>query len=176
LLSPLADCQLSSVIFFVALLILSFDASFSSTRSAVLVEAAQDQDSSNNVPGREAADQGVVHLRHFFTSLTKLLLRHLRELKAEKTINGKAFYKSYIKWEELNQMQRNKTISFWVSNLTDGIHYAIKTCVEQDLANDNAEEANRASITNKHDKAHLLHLCVDPTAAALWTEALPEKD
>ena len=73
-------------------------------------------------------------------------------------------------------MQRNKTISFWVSNLTDGIHYAIKTCVEQDLANDNAEEANRASITNKHDKAHLLHLCVDPTAAALWSEALCEKD
>jgi len=39
--------------------------------------------------------------------------------------------------------------------------------VEEDLANDNAEEANRASITNKHDKAHLLHLRVDPTAAAL---------
>jgi len=35
--------------------------------------------------------------------------------------------------------------------------------VEQDLANDNAEEANRASITNKHDKACLLHLRVDHT-------------
>jgi hypothetical protein len=91
----------------------------------------------------------------------------LRELKAEKTINWKPFYKSYMKWEDLNQMQRNKTISFWVSNLTDGIHYAIKVHVEEDLANDNAEEANRASITNKHDKAHLLHLRVDPTAAAL---------
>ena len=38
-----------------------------------------------------------------------LLLKHLRELKAEKTVNGKAFYKSYVKWEDLNQTQRNKT-------------------------------------------------------------------
>jgi hypothetical protein len=36
--------------------------------------------------------------------------------------------------------------------------------VETDLANDNADEANRASITNKHDKARLLH-------AALWSAA-----
>jgi hypothetical protein len=48
-------------------------------------------------------------------------------------------------------MQRNKTISFWVSNLTDGICYAIKTHMEENLANDSAKEANRASITNKHD-------------------------
>ena len=87
-----------------------------------------------------------------------LLLKHLRELKAEKTVNGKAFYKSYVKWEDLNQTQRNKTISFWVSNLTDGVRFAIKLLVEADLAYDNAEEAIRASITNKHDKAHLLHL------------------
>jgi hypothetical protein len=63
-------------------------------------------------------------------------------------------------------MQRNKTISFWVANLLDGRRYAIKTHVEQDLANDNAEEANRASIINKYDKACLLHLRVDHTAAA----------
>jgi hypothetical protein len=41
-----------------------------------------------------------------------VLLEHLRELKAEKTVNGKAIFKSYIKWEELNPTQRNKTISF----------------------------------------------------------------
>ena len=105
-----------------------------------------------------------------------LLLKHLRELKAEKTVNGKAFYKSYVKWEDLNQTQRNKTISFWVSNLTDGVRFAIKLLVEADLENDNAEEANRASITNKHDKARLLHLQTDPTAAALWSEALREKN
>ena len=105
-----------------------------------------------------------------------LLLKHLRELKAEKTVNGKAFYKSYVKWEDLNQTQRNKTISFWVSNLTDGVRFTIKLLVEADLANDNAEEANRASITNKHDKARLLHLRTDPTAAALWSEALREKN
>jgi hypothetical protein len=48
--------------------------------------------------------------------------------------------------------------------------------VEADLADDNAEEANRASITNKHDKACLLHLRTDPTAAALWSAALREKN
>jgi hypothetical protein len=36
-----------------------------------------------------------------------LLLKHLRELKAEKAVNGKAFYKSSVKWEDLNQTQRN---------------------------------------------------------------------
>ena len=41
-----------------------------------------------------------------------LLLKHLREVKAEKTVNGKPFFKSYMKWEELSPTQRNKTISF----------------------------------------------------------------
>jgi hypothetical protein len=57
----------------------------------------------------------------------------------------------------------------------DGVCFAIKTLVEFDVANKNAEEANRASITNKHDKAHLLHLCIVPSAAALWSEAPYEK-
>jgi hypothetical protein len=47
--------------------------------------------------------------------------------------------------------------------------------VEFDVANKNAEEANRASITNKHDKTCLLHLCINPSAAALWGEALCEE-
>ncbi len=104
-----------------------------------------------------------------------LLLKHLREVKAEITVNGKAFFKSYMKWEELSPTQRNKTISFWVLNQTDGAHCAIKTLVEFDVANKTTEEANRASITNKHDKAHLLHLCIDPSAAVLWNKALCEK-
>jgi hypothetical protein len=87
-----------------------------------------------------------------------LLLKHLREFKPEKAVNGKAFYKSYVEWEDLNQTQRNKTISFWVTNLTVGVHFELKQCVEADAANESAEEAYRASITNKHDEAHLLHL------------------
>jgi hypothetical protein len=38
------------------------------------------------------------------------------------------------------------------------VHFALKQRVEADAANESAEEANRASITNKHDKARLLHL------------------
>jgi hypothetical protein len=56
------------------------------------------------------------------------------------------------------------------------VRFAIKILVEADLANDNAEESNRASITNKYDKAHLLHLQTDPTAAALWSAALQVKN
>jgi len=47
--------------------------------------------------------------------------------------------------------------------------------VEADIANENAEEANRALITNKHDKARLLHLHIDPSAAASWSKVLREK-
>jgi hypothetical protein len=103
-------------------------------------------------------------------------MKHLRELKAKKTVNGKAFFKSYIKWEDLTPTQWNKTFSFWVTNLTDGVRFTIKTLVESDIANENLEEANRASITNKHDKARLLHLRIDPSAAALWSKALREKN
>ena len=85
-------------------------------------EAAQDQDSSSNVPREVAWDQDSCTPEALFHLLDEvLLLKHLRELKAEKKVNSKAFYKSYIKWEELNQTQRNKTKSFWVSNLTDGV-------------------------------------------------------
>jgi hypothetical protein len=51
----------------------------------------------------------------------------------------------------------------------------LKQRVEADAANESAEEANRASITNKHDKARLLHLRIDPTAAVKWSKALCEK-
>jgi len=106
-------------------------------------EAAQDQDSGRNVPGEAARDQDSNTSEAFFHLLDKvLLLKHLRELKAEKTVNSKAFYKSYIKWEELNQTQRNKTKSFWVSNLTDGVQLDLRNLVEADVANETAEEAS----------------------------------
>jgi hypothetical protein len=38
----------------------------------------------------------------------------LREVNAEKTANGKGFYKAYIKYEDFNQSQRNKIISLVV--------------------------------------------------------------
>ncbi len=106
-------------------------------------EAAQDQDSGSNVPGEAARDQDSNISEAIFHLLDKvLLLKHLRELKAEKTVNSKAFYKSYIKWEELNQTQRNKTKSFWVSNLTDGVQLDLRNLVEADVANETAEEAS----------------------------------
>jgi hypothetical protein len=39
----------------------------------------------------------------------------LKELKVEQTVNGKAFYKTYVKGEEFNHVQRDKSMSLWVS-------------------------------------------------------------
>ena len=62
--------------------------------------AASQPPAPNDVNGQPEA------LFHFLDK--SLLLKHLRELKPDKTVNGKAFYKSYVKWEDLNQTQRNK--------------------------------------------------------------------
>jgi len=61
------------------------------------------------------------------------------------------------------------------ANLSDGVRFALKHFVQADLVNGKTDKANKALIINKHDKAHLLHLQMDPTAAALWSEALHEK-
>ncbi len=63
-------------------------------------------------------------------------------------MNGKQFYKSYVNWEDVNQTQRNETISFWVSNLKDEVRFTLKNLVEADVANEAAEEANKTSIMN----------------------------
>jgi hypothetical protein len=79
----------------------------------VAAAASQPPPASGNV--NASAPEALFHL------LDKiLLLKHLRELKAEKTVNGKPFYKSYVKWEDFNQTQRNKNISFWVTNTRGG--------------------------------------------------------
>ncbi len=54
-----------------------------------------------------------------------LLFKHLRKLMREKTVYWKAFYKTSVKWVELNLTQRDKSMSFWVSNLTDDVCLAI---------------------------------------------------
>jgi hypothetical protein len=95
------------------------------TWDQVAAAAIQPPPASGNV--NASAPEALFHL------LDKtLLLKDLMELKAEKTVNVKPFYKSYVEWEDLNQTQRNKTISFWVSHLTDGVRFAIKILVEAD--------------------------------------------
>jgi hypothetical protein len=59
------------------------------TWDLVSVAASQPPSASSNV--NTSAPEALFHL------LDKtLLLKHLRELKAEKTVNGKPFYKSYV--------------------------------------------------------------------------------
>jgi hypothetical protein len=71
------------------------------TWDLVFAAASQPPSASSNV--NASALEALFHL------LDKtLLLKHLRELKAEKTVNGKPCYKSYVRWEDLNQTQRTR--------------------------------------------------------------------
>jgi hypothetical protein len=60
------------------------------------------------------------------------LLKHLKELKVEQTVNGKAFYKTYVKGEEFNHVQRDKSMSLWVSMI-------------QNIIYNNVEQASRVA-------------------------------
>jgi hypothetical protein len=114
--------------------LLSFILSFGATNDNIsnlhgenandgLFAAARDQTATANQPPHAAPStpEALFHL----LGIT-LLLKHVRRLTGEKRVNGKAFYKTHINWEELNQTQRDKSMNFWVSNLTDDIHVAIR--------------------------------------------------
>ncbi len=57
-----------------------------------------------------------------------LLLKHLRGLKAEKTVNGKPFYKSYIKWEDLNQIRDPTAAALWSAALREKNQTQLDDC------------------------------------------------
>jgi len=105
-----------------------------------------------------------------------LLLKHLKTLKAENTINGKLFYKTYSKWDSMSPDQRMKVFDFWANNLQADCRSSIKVQVEFDMKNETSEETNRQSVTTYNDLARLLHLKIDPSAATLWSDALREKN
>jgi len=104
-----------------------------------------------------------------------ILLKHLRGLAIDLTINGKLFYKTYFKWEALTPDQRGKAFHFWSTNLSECTHLRLKVLIEHEMKNEASDETCRQSLTTYNDLARLLHLKVDPSAAVLWSEALREK-
>ena len=104
-----------------------------------------------------------------------IILPLLTLIPAEDCLNGKTFYKTYKKWESLNVIQRTNVVTFWNRNVDVGARNRILDQARAVLALGVSEDRERQAMTNKHDRARILHLRVDPGAAADWTAAFREK-
>ena len=105
-----------------------------------------------------------------------IILEELAKLSAEEVKDGKKFYKSYgNKWEKLTAEQRNKVFAFWNTAIDSSVQNRIQTNARGRIAQEVEAEKERQAITTKNDLARLLHLRVDPSAAAQWHAALTEK-
>ncbi len=105
-----------------------------------------------------------------------IIIAQLLLVPPQDCINGKAFWKSYKgKWEDLSSDQKNKTVIFFETNITNEVRQRILENARQISLAENVAESNRQAMTTKHDKARLLHLRVDVNAQADWTAALTEK-
>lgn len=105
----------------------------------------------------------------------QLVLDRLRKLKPEEIVGGKPFWKSYEKWEKLDQQKRTNAVVFVNSKLTDINRGKLYDDIRKDIANEVRDEKSRQAYTNKHDKARLLHVRKDPKFAAIWRRALGDK-
>eukprot|EP01033_Poteriospumella_lacustris_P013282 gene13282-9516_t len=85
----------------------------------------------------------------------------------------KGFFKTYgEKWGNLKPDQKAKVQKFWQEILTEATRQRLLGEARTILAGEAQDKATRQAITTKHDRARLLHLRVDPSAAATWTAAL----
>lgn len=102
------------------------------------------------------------------------ILPVLHKVPPEDCVNGRTFWTSYDKnWDKLTVLQRNRTIAFFKASLkTEAIQERVKAEARQLIAQSATEHRGRQEITNKHDKARLLHLRKDPRALTKWTRAL----
>ena len=104
-----------------------------------------------------------------------IILPLLALIPAGDCLNGITFYKTYKKWESLSVIQRTNVITFWNRNVDAGMRNRVLDQARAVLALGVNEDRERQAMTNKHDRARILHLRVDPGAAADWTAAFREK-
>ena len=71
--------------------------------------------------------------------------------------------------------QKTKTVHFWKTNISNITRERVLSQARNSIADEITEIKERQAMTNKHDRARILHLRVDPGAAADWTAALREK-
>ena len=105
----------------------------------------------------------------------EIILPLLKALPANDCTNGKKFWSTFKKWSSLSHDQKNKATVFWKRNISQSVRERLLTISRQQIVAEVADETVRQAITTKEDLARLLHLRVDPGAAADWTAALREK-
>jgi hypothetical protein len=123
----------------------------------------------------EAASAAPTNAASFEGVDPSFILPQLLELPPDEIIGGKAFWKTYTRWEKLDSDQRGKVVLFWSNSLKERTRRRVLDAAREKIAAGVSEENARQAITSKHDKARLLHLRVDPGAQADWTAALREK-
>ena len=82
-----------------------------------------------------------------------ILLKHLRGLTIDQTINGKLFYKTYFKWETMSPDQQGKVFHFWSTNLSECTHLHLKVLVEHEMKTEASDETCHQSLTTYNDLA-----------------------
>ena len=98
------------------------------------------------------------------------VLGALRGLSGRALPNGKAFYRSYRKWNTLTNEQRNKATAYY-NSLAPDVKSSL-TILVNNLANDAAQTARQqATATSANDRARMMHAMVDPINQPALTDA-----
>ncbi len=98
--------------------------------------------------------QPVEAIRPFDGVDPSVILAMLGNVKKEECINGKLFWKTYgVKWESLSIEQRNKTVVFWNTNITQEMRNKILSDAREKILIDLQDESTRQAITTKHDNS-----------------------
>jgi hypothetical protein len=105
------------------------------------------------------------------------MIAELKKLSPAETINGKLFWKSYSNsWSTLSNEQRNKSITYWRTNITQETRNRIIEASNVQANVELQDETARQAMTVKHDIARLFHIRKDPSLMATWNTALDAKD
>ncbi len=103
----------------------------------------------------------------------KFVIQELKALEEQDCPSRKRYWSSYDSdFSKQIEYQRNKTVLFW-NTLSADVKTAVsnRAIVNANTALNN-EGGNTVENTNKHDRARLLHVFVDPCCAETWVRAL----
>lgn len=85
-------------------------------------------------------------------------------------LDGKRLWASYKKWSKMSETQKQKTVTWFNTNLFDSVRERVLANARQSIVEKSNAESERAASTNKHDKCRLLHLRGDIKFALLWLQ------
>lgn len=103
------------------------------------------------------------------------MVKFMKCLSEGQCLNGKKFWSTYpAKWDALTKAQKDKAVVFFDSNVSNATRHALLAAARAEVVCDVEETRERQAMTNKHDKARLVHFRADGKFAALWSMAFRE--